>query len=169
MKIEAGNYYHVYNRGNNRGMIFFHERDYAHFLNQFSKYLKSSIEIYAHCLMPNHFHFFVKIKNKVEFEKGIKNFFISYVKHINLKYKRLGSLFQGRYRVREVNSDSYFTKIITYIHQNPLVLPAVDRLEDYKYSSYREYLGDVPSRLNKDEVINWFGNLTQFIIAHKTL
>lgn len=166
MKIEEDCYYHIYNRGNNKGIIFFQESDYAHFLNQFNEYLKSCTEIYAYCLMPNHFHFFAKITNKANFEKGIKNFFISYVKHINFKYDRVGSLFQGRYKVSQITSDSYFTRIITYIHQNPLSLPAIEKLEDYKYSSYHEYLTNVPSCLNKEVVIDWFGNLKQFIIGH---
>jgi len=168
MKIEEGSYYHIYNRGNNRGIIFFQESDYIHFLNQFNKYLKSTIEVYAYCLMPNHFHVFIKVNNKPAFEKGIKNFLISYVKHINLKYYRVGSLFQGRYKASRIKSDSYFTRIITYIHQNPLALPHVARLEDYKYSSYPEYLNDINSHLNKEEVINWFGNLEQFRLIHES-
>ncbi|SFG57656.1 transposase [Pedobacter insulae] len=167
MKIEESSYYHVYNRGNNKELIFFQENDYIHFLDHFIKYVKPFIEVYAYCLMSNHFHFFLRIKDKAGFEKGIKNFFISYVKHINFKYERVGSLFQGRYKVSRITSDSYFTRVITYIHQNPLSLPLVTKLEDYKYSSYQEYLTDEPSQLNKEEVINWFGNLEQFIINHQ--
>lgn len=168
MKIEECNYYHLYNRGNNKGLIFFHKSDYGHFLAHFIYYVKPSIELYAYCLMSNHFHFFLRINNKAEFEKGIKNFLISYVKHINFKYERVGSLFQGRYKVSKITSDSYFTRIITYIHQNPLKLPFIGKMEDYKYSSYQEYLTNEPSQLNKKEVIDWFRNLEQFIIDHHT-
>ncbi|RYG21777.1 MAG: transposase [Chitinophagaceae bacterium] len=169
MKIEEGSYYHIYNRGNNRGIIFFQESDYVHFLNQFNNYLKSSVDIYVYCLMPNHFHFFIKINDKTTFEKGIKNFLISYVKYVNFKYYRVGGLFQGRYKASPVKTDSYFTQIVTYIHQNPLILPNVEKLEDYKHSSYREYLNDVNCYLNKDEVINWFGNLEQFRLIHEQI
>jgi len=62
--------------------------------------------------MPNHFHFFILIKDVEQFEKGIKKFFISYLKAINKRYNRVVSLFQGRYNVSEIRSDSYYSKII---------------------------------------------------------
>lgn len=167
-KIEEGCYYHLYNRGNNRGNIFFEARNYYYFLRQFEKYLKSSCKLHAYCLMPNHFHLFINVENKVSFEKGIRNFFISYSKSINKKYNRVGHLFQGRYKAVEIKSDSYYTRIITYIHQNPVVAGLVTRLEDYKFSSYRSYLHGKEGFLSKKDVLAWFGGLKNFILDHKT-
>lgn len=167
MEIEEGSCYHVYNRGNNKGLIFFSERDYEKFLEKFRAFLGGSIDLYAYCLMPNHFHFFLRVNKRVAFEKGIKNFFISYVKSINCKYERVGSLFQGRYKRKLVGSDTYFTRAITYIHQNSLSLPSVIKLQDYRYSSYYEYLSDEPSYLNKEEVLSWFGSLENFLLEHE--
>ena len=107
--------------------------------------------------------FLYQINDVVAFEKGIKNFFISYAKSVNKKYNRVGSLFQGRYKIAEITSDSYYTRIITYIHQNPIVAGMVKSLEEYKYSSYQAYLSETPSMLNRREVRDWFGSSDEFI------
>ena len=169
MKIDQNRYYHIYNRGNNKNIVFFEPSDYLYFLHQFEKYLFNSCEIYAYCLMPNHFHFFLKVTNKIDFDKKIKNFFISYSRTINLKYNRVGSLFQGRYKVQEIDLAAYFTRVITYIHQNPLIAGLVNHLEDYKYSSYALYLNQKPCMLNKTEIIAWFGHIDGFISDHQIL
>lgn len=169
MKIEEGNYYHLYNRGNNKENIFFEDDNYRYFLKQFAKYLNPTCEVYAYCLMPNHFHFFIRVIDKGSFDKGIKNFFISYSKAINKKYGRVGSLFQGRFKAVEIDSDQYFTRIITYIHQNPLVAGVVRKLEDYKYSSYYSYLSNKKTLINKAEVLTWFGGLTEFVKIHEVI
>jgi putative transposase len=169
VKINPDTCYHLYNRGNNKEPIFFEDENYSYFLNQFKKHVLPFSEVYSYCLMPNHFHFFIKINEKILFERGIKNFFISYSKAINKKYNRVGSLFQGRYKVSEITSNSYYTKIITYIHQNPVVAKLVKNMEDYKYSSYSAYLSEKETLLNKQEVLDWFGGVDSFVDNHKTI
>ncbi|RYF26826.1 MAG: transposase [Flavobacteriales bacterium] len=163
MKTQDNSYYHIYNRGNNKENIFFEDENYRYFLRQFAKYLNQSCEVYAYCLMPNHFHFFIKVIDKMNFDKGIKNFFISYSKSINKTYGRVGSLFQGRFKAIEIDSDSYFTRIVTYIHQNPLTAGLVEKLEEYPYSSYRTYISEKKTLINRLEVISWFGGMKEFI------
>ena len=169
MKINPETYYHLYNRGNNKDIIFFEPDNYIFFLSQFKKHVSPYCQVYAYCLMPNHFHFFLKIKDKTYFDKGIKNFFISYSKSINKKYSRVGSLFQGRYKASEITTDSYYTTVVTYIRQNPVVAKLAKNMEDYKYSSYRAYLSDKVTMLNKKEVLEWFGGLEYFIEHHKIM
>ncbi|HEX4373104.1 MAG TPA: transposase [Puia sp.] len=167
MKINSDTYYHLYNRGNNKGLIFFESENYSYFLNQFKKYVLPLCEVYAYCLMPNHFHFFLRVNDSTSFETGIKNFFISYSKAINKKYNRVGSLFQGRYKASEITSDSYYTTIITYIHQNPVIAGLVENMEEFKFSSYSAYLSNKETVINKQEVLEWFGALDSFIDHHK--
>jgi putative transposase len=169
VKINPDTCYHLYNRGNNKELVFFENENYIYFLDQFKKHVLPFVEVYAYCLMPNHFHFFIKVIDKDLFEKGIKNFFISYSKAINKKYNRVGSLFQGRYKVSEVTSNSYFTKIIIYIHQNPVVAKLVKKMEEYKYSSYPAYLSSKETVISKQEVLDWFSGLGSFIDHHKTI
>ena len=76
MKVYSDSYYHLYNRGNNKELIFFEDDNYNYFLSQFKKYVSPYCETYSYCLMPNHFHFFIRINEEALFEKGIKNFFI---------------------------------------------------------------------------------------------
>jgi len=167
MKIYGDTYYHIYNRGNNKDLIFFEDENYRYFLNKFKKYVSPFCDVYAYCLMPNHFHYFLRADDEQQFEKGIKNFFISYSKAINKKYDRVGALFQGRYKASEITSESYFTRIITYIHQNPLVAGLVKNMEDYRYSSYAAYLSNKETLIKKQAVLDWFGGLDGFIDDHK--
>jgi putative transposase len=60
--MQPGEYYHIYNRGINKDLIFFEEANYAYFIQQFKKYVSEYVDVFAYCLMPNHFHFFVRIK-----------------------------------------------------------------------------------------------------------
>ena len=169
MKINSDTYYHIYNRGNNKQPVFFENDNYIFFLNQFKKHVSPFCEVYAYCLMPNHFHFFLRIDDKEMFEKGVKNFFISYSKAINKKHNRVGSLFQGRYKASEITTDSYYTTIIAYIHQNPVVAGLVKNMDDYKYSSYPAYLSNKDTILNKQEVLEWFDGSDAFIQHHKIM
>ncbi len=169
MKVDSDTYYHLYNRGNNKDLIFFADENYSFFLNQFKKYVSPFCEVFSYCLMPNHFHFFVRVSDQILFEKVIKNFFISYSKSINKKYDRVGALFQGRYKVSEITSEAYYTRIITYIHQNPVVAGLVKNMEDYKYSSYAAYLSKKATMINREEVLEWFGGLDGFVNDHKLI
>ena len=170
MKKEEGKNYHLYNRGNNKEKIFYEEANYYFFLEKFTTYLIPHVDVFAYCLMANHFHFFIRINDLPAFEKGIKNFFISYAKAINKKYNRVGSLFQGRYKVSEIDSDAYYTRIITYIHQNPLVGETKVPMSDYRFSSYRSYLSpQKTSLLKREEALEWFGGLEEFVKCHQII
>jgi putative transposase len=109
--------------------------------------------------MPNHFHLFLRVNESEAFEKGFKNFLISYSKAVNKMYGRVGSLFQGRYKASEITNHSYYTTIIAYIHQNPVVAGLVKNMMDYKYSSYPAYLINKPTVINKIEILEWFGGV----------
>lgn len=169
MKINSETYYHIFNRGNNKQIIFFENDNYIFFLSQFKTHALPFCAVYAYCLMPNHFHLFIKVNDQESFEKGIKNFFISYSKAINKKFNRVGSLFQGRYKASEITTDSYYTTIITYIHQNPVVAELVKNMDDYKYSSYPAYLSNKVTMLDKHEFLEWFGGLDAFIQHHEIM
>ncbi|MGZ3758179.1 MAG: transposase [Mucilaginibacter sp.] len=169
MKINSDTYYHIYNRGNNKGLIFFENDNYIFFLDQFKKYVLPFCDVYSYCLMPNHFHFFIAVNDKTLFEKGIKNFFISYSKAINKRYNRVGSLFQGRYKASEITSNNYYTRIITYIHQNPVVAGLVDSIDDYRFSSYNAYLSKKASMVSREGVLEWFGGVDSFTEVHNII
>ncbi|MEO6454823.1 MAG: hypothetical protein ABIN97_12155 [Ginsengibacter sp.] len=165
--FEAGEYYHVYNRSHTNTKLFHEEKNYLHFLNLIRKHLVEYTELYAYCLIPNHFHLFIKIKENlmkdesVDINKLISNqfrkLFIAFTNSINKAYDMHGSLFETPFRRLKIDSESYFSQIIFYIHANPIHHGICAKSEDYKHSSYLSILSDKPTLLKRKEVLEWFG------------
>ncbi|MBT9316817.1 REP-associated tyrosine transposase [Leptothoe spongobia] len=136
-----GQYYHLYNRGNNRQKIFFERDNYLFFLRRFRHYLvNSTLNVNAYCLMPNHYHFLVHLCQQ-DFSQKMQAFTLSYTKAMNKRYRRCGSIFQGRFQAILVNSDAYLLHLSRYIHLNPVEAGLVKRPEDWEFSSYVDYVG----------------------------
>ncbi len=138
--LQAGNYYHVYNRGNNRQLIFFERENYLYFLRLLRKHLIThGVDIIAYCLMPNHYHLLVYLKTN-RFSNLMQAFTLSYAKAINKRYQRVGSLFQGRFEAIHVDTEEYLLHLTRYIHLNPVCANIVKKAEDWEFSSYQEYV-----------------------------
>ncbi len=183
--LEPSKYYHIYSRGNNRENIFFEERNYHYFLRLYTKYIEPVAEMFAYCLMRNHFHFLIKIRtHRVEtaqtaavlavltpkdISRQFDNFLNSYAKSINKAYHRTGALFQRRFGRIEVTSDRYFLTLIHYIHFNPQKHGFVEDFRTYPYSSYSAFLSPQPTRLKREEALLWFGGAQQFARFHQEL
>jgi len=136
--------YHVIMRGINRQSIFEDDEDYKKFVETLRSYKETSeYELYAYCLMGNHFHLLLKV-GKEDLEHVIKRIAGSYVYWYNLKYRRCGHLFQDRYKSEVVEDDTYLLTVIRYIHQNPVKAGLCKRVSDYKYSSYGDYISGNP-------------------------
>ena len=151
--LVAGEYYHVYNRGNNRQDIFFERENYLFFLRRVRKYLVGETQtsevsetsevwttIIAYCLMPNHFHLLV-CPHDDELSRRMQRFSISYTKAMNTRYDRVGSLFQGQFQAVLVDRNEYLLHLSRYFHLNPVEAGLVKQPEDWKFSSYRDYIG----------------------------
>ena len=153
VEFRAGEYYHLYNRGNNFQPIFFERENYLYFLRQLRKYLISTtVEIVAHCLMPNHYHLLVHLKND-DLSSAFQSFALSYTKAINQRYGRAGSLFQGRFKAIHVDSDEYLLHLSRYIHLNPVAGGLVTHPEDWEFSSYLEFVGIRAGTLPKPDIV----------------
>lgn len=184
-----GGYYHVYNRGNNRENIFIEERNYAYFLNLYTKYIVPIADTYAYCLLRNHFHFLIWIRSEDELRaqsptslhpaglspqlsdpsQRFGAFFDAYAKAINKAYNRTGSLFQHPFGRIRVTSDEYFAHLVRYIHFNPQKHGFVTDFREYPYSSYNALLSNKPTHVARTQVIEWFGGKPAFIAAHASL
>ncbi len=195
-------FYHLYNRGNSKQKIFHDEEDYKRFIhlmhacNQ-TKNFKSDdlqkhqgllntskndsiVSIGAYCLMPNHFHILLAGVSEDGVSKFMQKLITAYVMYYNKKYKRTGSLFEGRFKAEYLNSDKYLKYIYSYIHLNPLKL--IDKnwktnglmskgkswkfLRDYPYSSFFDY-DNVKSRpeskiLNRNKFPDYFPTAESF-------
>lgn len=95
------------------------------------------------------------------------NFFNAYAKSINNAYNRTGSLFQHPFGRVPITTDRQFWNVIAYIHQNPQKHKFVDDFRDWKWSSYGVFLSEKPTKLNRDVVMEWFGNKQSYIELHK--
>ena len=157
-KLKWGQTYHIYNRGNNRGQIFFEDENYAYFMSLYKKYLLCYVELYAYCLLQNHFHLLLRIKEQEQISSGsevhISSMFGTYVKAFNHRYKRTGSLFEGRYQRKEVMNNNQLFSTLVYIHQNPQKHGLVSSFEDWPYSSYQHYLDRDPDDLIAPSLIH---------------
>lgn len=169
MKFIEGHLFHIYNRGINRQFIFFNHKNYIFFLRKIRKYIFPYSEILAYCLMPNHFHFLIYAnsltistdkKGRNLLSDGFRHLLSSYTKAINVQENRTGSLFTQNTHCKNVDKGRLqaFT-CFRYIHQNPLRAGLSNKLEDWMYSSFRDYCGLRKGTLcNKDlafELLNF--------------
>jgi putative transposase len=134
-----GAYYHILSRGNERRDIFSDNDDRISFLDTLGKMSdRFEIEVYAYVLMDNHYHLLLKT-NKPNISKSMQWFGTTYTRHYNIKHKRNGHLFQGRFKSFLIENDEYLMLLSCYIHRNPLRAGIVGRLVDYPWSSYSIY------------------------------
>ena len=174
--------YHIYNRGNNRGSIFFDDENYLFFLRRWRKWMLPYVDVIAYCLMPTHYHFLVRIKEIVSqaqtlevletseviktakvsdaaevsttnISKAMQKLIISYTKAINKRFERVGALFQGAYKAKRIESEMHLIHLCRYIHTNPVKDGLVDSVEDWLFSNYLEWIGQRDGSLVKQEFV----------------
>lgn len=140
-----GEFYHIYNRGTDRRVIFIDHDDYKRFqtllyiLNtrtninvrdvikeQDNPYERDNgealVAIGAYCLMPNHFHLLVTPLEDINLSLFMQKLLTSYAMYFNRKYKRTGGLFEGKFKSQLVEEDRYLKYLFSYIHLNPIKL-----------------------------------------------
>ena len=128
-------------RGINQQQIFEDSEDYEKFLDILKDCKAiSEFELFAYCLMGNHIHLLIK-EDSETLEQIFKRICGRFVYWYNIKYRRVGHLFQDRFKSEPVDSEKYFFTVLRYIHQNPLKAGMCKQVEDYTYSSYSEYIG----------------------------
>ncbi|MEA5575944.1 REP-associated tyrosine transposase, partial [Anabaena sp. UHCC 0451] len=139
--LESGNFYHIYNRGNNRQNIFFERENYIYFLRLLKEHLtNNAVDIIAYCLMPNHYHLLVYLRDE-SLSDAMKSLSLAYTKAINKRFNRSGVLFQGRFQSIPVSQTEYLFHLSRYIHLNPVKAGIVDKPGEWEFSSYLEYAG----------------------------
>jgi len=194
--FDEGCFYHVYNRTIDKQPMFKSENNFDFFLKQYNKYLSPVVDTYAYCLLKNHFHILLRVKEDhlmtsdlITFQKlanlpitnlvgktthdlvthQFRKFFQSYAMAFNKEQSRVGTLFQTPFKRVLVKDESYFTQLIYYIHSNPQHHHLVDDFRKWKWSSYERILLNKPSALKKKEVIGWFGNKSIYEEYHACL
>ncbi|PBQ31140.1 hypothetical protein CNR22_04960 [Sphingobacteriaceae bacterium] len=187
--LEPDCYYHIYNRAVGEEALFYSPENYFYFLKKYREYLSPILETFSYCLIPNHFHFLVRIKNEEVIKKVMRkvyetdevkitvnlyiskqfsNFFNGYSQAINKQQMRRGTLFTRPFKRKKIDSMEYLRNVTVYIHSNPVNHGLAKGISEWQYSSYKSILLDSNNDLNRKEVISWFEDATNFSIVHQT-
>ena len=176
-------YYHIYNRGNNGGNLFFEEHNYQYFFKLYIQHIFPIAKTYAYCLMKNHFHLLVSMRprtdlsgfknltglnssSEINYSQHFSNLFNAYTKAINKAYQRTGSLFERPFHRIHVDSDGYFIQLVSYIHRNPQKHGFVADFRNYTYSSYSAIHTQKRTRIETQTTLSWFGSIPSFEAYH---
>lgn len=188
--LANGEFYHIFNRGVAKMQIFNIFYDYNRFMKTFLYYSiagpkpkfsifaptttildtsKKIVDIICYCIMPNHFHFLLQQKKEGGITEFISKLSNSYTKYFNTKNKRVGPILQGDFRAVHIETNEQLLHLTRYIHLNPLVSYLVKDLNDYRWSSYHEYISDNNDDdiCIKEVVLNQFPSLDvyrQFVL-----
>lgn len=158
--------YHIMMRGNNREKIFVDKEDKSRIIDILEDKKKDKeFFLYAYCIMNNHIHIIIK-EGKDPIARIVKRIAASYSYYYNKKYKRIGHVFQERYRSENIDDDSYLLTAIRYVHQNPLKA-GIGTVHGYHWSSYRDYMGRTGKITDIGEILGMVSNsrkkaLTEF-------
>jgi len=145
--------YHIIKRGINRQDIFQDDEDKDIYLERLSEYKEQcKFKLYAYCLMSNHVHLLIK-EEDIGLSEIMKKIGASYVYWYNSKYRRIGHLFQDRYKSEPIEDNDYLLTVVRYIHQNPVKIGhSIDH-----WTSYSDYLGGDGSRTDTEPILKLFG------------
>jgi len=139
-RIEQVGQYHVINRGVAQMRIFEEPADYEYFEELMCFYARSfGVTIHNYCLMSNHYHLLIEIQSE-NLSKFMRQLNMNYSIYFNKKNKRVGHLWQGRFKSWYVTDEAYLYTLMCYIEQNPLKANMVKSIEKYPYSSYHYFL-----------------------------
>ncbi|GMQ27855.1 transposase [Algoriphagus confluentis] len=169
--MEPGQSYHIYNHANGSENIFREEKNYRFFLEHYTKHLDKVLDTYAYCLMPNHFHLMVGVKEETllrktfpKFQtleklvsKQFSNFFSAYTQAFNKAYQRRGSLFMKNFKRLPILDEHQWQETFLYVHLNPVKHGFTEKLENWKWSSWHGYENqNKTSKLNRIYYLNFF-------------
>ena len=164
LRIEyPGAFYHVTSRGNEQKDVFKSQRDREKFLEYLeSATVRYGATIHVYCLMSNHYHLLLETPGG-NLSQVMRHINGAYTNYFNVKRKRSGHLLQGRYKAILVEADEYATELSRYIHLNPVRVGIVAKPEEYRWSSYRSYIGQcqLPAWLKTDFILGYFGKNTK--------
>ena len=182
IELKPGNCYHIFNRGNNRRLIFGTTDEYEQFILYLKKYIATIAWIYAYALLPDHFHLVVTIKDKKLWPKvwrekpGIvaRSFGLlqnAYAKYYLYRHReQVSGLFERSFERILVDNDAYFKNLILYMHKNPLKYGQAVQFEHYPWTSYHDLCSNENDTfLDREYVWSAFRGRESFIKTHAKL
>ena len=178
--LEPGCVYHIYNHAVGNDKLFLSDDNYFYFLRRYQHFISPVAETYAYCLMSNHIHFLIEVKNPVQIpaeskysesqfvSKQFSNLFSSYSQAFNKQQNRMGNLFISNFKRSKIETDEYLTHVIRYIHLNPVNHGVVKDVSKWKFSSFNIILSDQETFLAREKVLEWFGGVGEFKRYHQS-
>ncbi|GHB84011.1 hypothetical protein GCM10007390_43980 [Persicitalea jodogahamensis] len=191
-----GNFYHVFNHANGNEDLFLSRENYSFFLKRYGFYINPIADTFAYCLMPNHFHVLVRIKDSAalidayhriltsrdtpkepkEFSQSVQTEFVSrqfaslfssYSQAFNKQQGRKGSLFIPNFKRKHVASEKYYMELIHYIHANPIHHGFTRDMTAWEFSSYHAFVSQKTTMLHREEALCWFNGVDGFEKYHR--
>ena len=164
----------MYNRGNGHDHIFRNPGNYYYFMGKYYEYMNPYWETLCYCLMPNHFHFLVRVKSLPDnremssqyCSRAFSNFSSGYALAFNKQQNRRGSVFMKNFQRKHVCDEMYLKTLICYIHNNPVKDGFVPRAENWAFSSYYEMYNSGQVEAMYNPIIRLFGSKQEFILQH---
>ena len=137
-RITLGNAcYHIITRGNQKQRVFLESKDYTRYLEILRKCkTRYKFNIYAFCLMLNHVHLLIQVKEPEKLVKIMRSLNLKYTLYFNAKYEKIGHLWQDRYKSKIIEKDAYLLECANYIETNPIRTSLISNIADYPWSSY---------------------------------
>jgi putative transposase len=146
--IQDGFIYHILNRGNSKKVVFHNTCDYHGFLQLINDSKKDyAIDIFAYCLMPNHFHLVVRPRIADHLSKWMHRLMINHVQRYRMFYQSSGHIWQNRFKHFIIQQDRHFLTVLRYVERNPVRANLVPFAKDWKWSSFRERMIGAPQAL----------------------
>ncbi|MEM1270550.1 MAG: hypothetical protein AAGI08_10930 [Bacteroidota bacterium] len=178
-----GEFYHVYNQGNNRDVTFQDERDYHVFVAKLRYYLDEYMEVCSYCMMGNHYHLLVRVRDAADVYKAalkdsmtnvkvsvhdiiterFRRFVLSYVVYVNHRHGRRGSLFAPKPQRKHVHDERYLRHLVYYINVNPELHGFTDDYTTYSFSSWHDLICGHTDWVPADAVAKWFGGIPAMV------
>lgn len=181
-QLEQDKYYHIYNRGINSEKIFLSSDNYSYFLKLYLKYIEPIASTFAYALMPNHFHFLIRIKaqntpvrvsnpdrgenRNLPPYRYFSHLFNSYTQSFNKYHERHGSLFERPFKRKEIDNEDYLKYMVYYIHNNPIHHKFTKDLTEYLWTSFSSILSEKQTHIERMEVLSWFEDVENFKFFH---
>jgi REP element-mobilizing transposase RayT len=167
--LTSGCIYHIFNRAVGNEKLFIREADHFKWIELFKKYVLPLCELYAYCLLPNHYHLLLRLNFNtpaVDFSKAMSDSANSFSKWHNKEYKRKGSLFMRPFKRKLIEDDHQLSWTTWYIHRNPMHHGYTMDWSSWKFSSFQMFLNEKPTALNRNFILDFFGNKEELIKQH---
>lgn len=176
--LEPGCLYHIYNHAVGKDKLFLSENNYNYFLKRYAHFIAPIADTYCYCLIPNHVHFVVEIKQQIHLPEGYKyspghfvskqfsNLFSSYAQAFNKQQRRMGNLFISNFKRKKITTVEYLKTVIKYIHRNPVSHKLVRDITKWKFSSFDAICSTEPTSIAREKVMKCFGGIEEFRRVH---